>query len=306
MQNLHGLLLIDKAPGMSSHDVVGRARRILGTRSVGHCGTLDPLASGLMVLLVNEATKLSNYILEQDKEYVAKAQLGIVTDTLDMTGEILEKKSVDISADALRTAALELQGDFEWDVPMYSAAKVDGKKLYEYAREGKSVDVPKKRMRFQNIEVLSLGSDWIEARIRCSKGSFVRSWVHELGRRLGTGAAMSELRRTISEPYSLSNAVTLEELEKITAARGIEQSRCYVPMSSTLPTWKVLRVKGQDRVLLSNGSISHDLRTQLIAQFNPESDYGVKILDQETAQLMALVGLESGKGFQIRRVFKYA
>lgn len=304
--SLHGLLLIDKASGMSSHDVVARVRRILGTKTVGHCGTLDPMASGLMILLVNEATKLSNYILEQDKEYVAKAQLGIVTDTLDTTGEILEKKPVDVSVANIEKAADSLKGRFEWLVPMYSAAKVDGKKLYEYAREGKTVEVPKKEMCFHDVEVKGVGNDWVEARIRCSKGSFIRSWVHELGAKLGTGAAMSALRRTISEPYSLKNALTLEQLEQAVAQKTLESSASYIPMQAALPTWKVIRVKGQDRVLLSNGSISHDLRTHLIGQFNPEIDHGVKILDQETGQLMAIIGLEPGKGFQIRRVFKFS
>lgn len=303
----HGLLLIDKIAGISSHDVVARARRILGTRAIGHCGTLDPMASGLMVLLVNEATKLSHYILEQDKEYLVRAQFGIVTDTLDVTGEILERRPVDISTQKMEQAALGLRGDFEWNVPMYSAAKVDGKKLYEYAREGKVIDVPKKTMSFLEVEVQGTGTDWLDARIRCSKGSFIRTWVHELGQKLGTGAAMSALRRTFSAPYSLNQAITLEQLESaLSKQMPLSESGAFIPMSAALPTWKVLRVKGQDRVLLSNGSISHDLRTQLIAQFHPEFDEGVKILDQESGELMALVGLEAGKGFQIRRVFKYS
>lgn len=305
MQTQHGLLLIDKIAGISSHDVVAKARRILGTRAIGHCGTLDPMASGLMVLLLNEATKLSHYILEQDKEYEVRAQLGVVTDTLDMTGEILERKPVDVSAQKMEQAALSLRGDFEWSIPMYSAAKVDGKKLYEYAREGKAIEAPKKTMSFLEVEVKGTGPDWLDARIRCSKGSFIRTWVHEFGQMLGTGAAMSALRRTFSAPYSLENAMTLEQLEAVVAGNELASHRAFIPMSATLPTWKVLRVKGQDRVLLSNGSISHDLRTLLIAQFNPEWDHGVKILDQESGELMALIGLEAGKGFQIRRVFKY-
>lgn len=307
MHTQHGLLLIDKISGISSHDVVARARRILGTRAIGHSGTLDPMASGLMVLLMNEATKLSHYILEQDKEYIVRAQLGVITDTLDVTGEILERRSVDVSSQKLEQAALSLRGDFEWNVPMYSAAKVDGKKLYEYAREGKTIEVPKKTMSFLEVEVKGTGPDWLEARIRCSKGSFIRTWVHELGQNLGTGAAMSALRRTFSAPYSLEHAVTLEQLEVLLAKQdGLSGVSAFIPMAATLPTWKVLRVKGQDRVLLSNGSISHDLRTQLIAQFHPEFDQGVKILDQESGELMALIGLEPGKGFQIRRVFKYS
>ncbi|MEZ0392268.1 MAG: tRNA pseudouridine(55) synthase TruB [Pseudobdellovibrionaceae bacterium] len=300
--NFHGLLLINKPQGITSHDVVARVRRILQTKSVGHSGTLDPLASGLMVLLIGEGTKLSQYILEKNKAYRVRAQLGLVTDTLDTTGTVL-KTSTDLPGpQVVRDAALSLRGELELPVPIYSAAKIDGKKLYEYAREGKEVQIPMKRMHFFDLAIEGQGADWIDVFIRCSKGSFIRAWVHRLGEILHIGAAMSQLERTESSPYHLDQAITLEELEK----NPHSTQRGFIPMSSTLAEAKVIRIKGQDQVMMGNGLISHDLRTQLISAFQPGRDEVIKILSQESGELLALIGLDPGKGFAIRRVFRYS
>lgn len=299
--NLHGLLLINKPSGITSHDVVARVRRILGTKSVGHSGTLDPLASGLMVLLIGEGTKLSQYILEKNKAYRVRAQLGIRTDTLDTTGQILETCKDLPGPEKVKEAALQLSGEIELPVPIFSAAKVDGKKLYEYAREGKAVEVPNKKMHFFDVQVEGQGADWIDVFIRCSKGSFIRAWVNRLGENLKVGAAMSRLERTESMPYRLDQAITLEELE---AAKGISK-RGFVPMSATLTEAKVIRIKGQDQVMIGNGLISHDLRTLLISAFQPGRDDVIKIIAQDSGDLLALIGLDQGKGFAIRRVFRY-
>lgn len=302
--SIHGLLLLNKPAGITSHDVVARTRRILQTKSVGHCGTLDPIASGLMVLLIGEATKLSQYILERDKAYRVRAQLGIRTDTLDTTGQVLQSITDLPNADKVREEVIKLEGEFEWSIPMFSAAKVDGRKLYEYAREGKEIEVPKKFMRFFDLKIEDQGPDWVDVFIRCSKGSFIRSWVSQLGDNLKVGAAMSRLERTESLPYTLTQAVTFEELEA-QVQNGGELKKGFVPMSATLAEAKVIRIKGQDQVMMGNGLISHDLRTQLISTFQPGRDEVVKILSATTGELLALIGLEPGKGFAIRRVFRY-
>jgi len=297
--SFNGLLLVDKPSGISSHDVVARLRRILGTRAVGHSGTLDPLASGLMVCLINEGTKLSQYILEGDKGYRLRTQWGIRTDTLDTTGTILETREFDLTQEQVIAAAMTLQGEFELEVPIYSAIKVQGKKLYEYARNEDEVVLPKKWMKFWDVTPVAFGRDWAEFDIKCSKGSYIRTWVDLLGQKLGCGAAMSSLRRTWSAPYFVEQAQTLETLE----AQAGESA--FVKMESALPMTKRVRIKGQDRVLLGNGQISHDLRTQLISLFKPEEDQYIQVLAQEGGQMLALVGLEQGRGFVIRRVFKY-
>lgn len=302
-KEFHGLLLVDKPSGISSHDVVARLRRILGTKAVGHSGTLDPLASGLMVCLINEGTKLSQYILEGDKGYRVRAQFGIRTNTLDTTGEVLETKPVELNKEKLLAEAMKLQGEMELEVPVYSAIKVQGKKLYEYARGEQEVTVPKKLMKFWDVTPVDMGADWTEFDIKCTKGSYIRTWVDLLGQALGCGAAMSALRRTWSAPYFLPQAQTLEAIEE--AVKGESWGEAFVPMDRALPQAKRIRIKGQDRVLLGNGQISHDLRSQLITVFKPSQDQYIQVLDQESGQMLALVGLEPGRGFVLRRVFKY-
>ncbi len=300
----NGLLLVDKPSGISSHDVVARLRRILSTKAVGHSGTLDPMASGLMACLINEGTKLSQYILEGDKGYRLRAQFGLRTDTLDTTGNILEQKPVDLTREAILAAADKLQGEMELEVPIYSAIKVQGKKLYEYAREEKAVVLPKKVMKFWDVVPVDVGPDWAEFDIKCSKGSYIRTWIDLLGAALGCGAAMSSLRRTWSAPYLINQAHTLEDIEA--QVKQGQWGAAFVPMDVALPQVKRVRIRGQDQVLLSNGQISHDLRSQLIASFKPDEDQYIQVIAQEGGQLLAVVGLEPGRGFVIRRVFKYS
>lgn len=302
-KTFNGLLLVDKPSGISSHDVVARLRRILSTKAVGHSGTLDPMASGLMACLINEGTKLSQYILEGDKGYRVRAQFGIRTDTLDVTGEVLETRPVDLTVSRLQEEAFKLQGEMELEVPIYSAIKVQGKKLYEYARGDESVTLPKKIMRFWDVTPLDAGADWAEFDIKCTKGSYIRTWVDILGQRLGCGAAMCALRRTWSAPYLLHQARSLEEIEA--SVKEGTWSEAFVPMENALPQVKRVRIKGQDRVLLGNGQISHDLRSQLITAFNPSQDQYIQVIAQDGGQLLALIGLEPGRGFALRRVFKY-
>lgn len=301
--NFNGLLLVDKPSGITSHDVVARLRRILKTKAVGHSGTLDPLASGLMACLINEGTKLSQYILEGDKGYRVRLQFGLRTDTLDITGEVLETKPVDLTSEQILKAADSLQGEMELEVPVYSAIKVQGKKLYEYARSEEEVQVPKKIMKFWSVKPIEVGADFAEFDIECSKGSYIRTWVDQLGQKLGCGATMTALRRTISSPYLVHQGQSLEEIQA--AVEQGEKTSAFVPMDLALPHVKRIRVKGQDRVLLGNGQISHDLRAQLISLFNPAQDKYIQVLAQDSGQLLALIGLEAGRGFVLKRVFKY-
>ncbi|MEK6627550.1 MAG: tRNA pseudouridine(55) synthase TruB [Bdellovibrionota bacterium] len=295
---MNGLLLINKPAGLTSHDVVARIRRILKIKEVGHSGTLDPLATGLMVLLIGEATKLSSYVTEGDKSYEVGFKLGVTTDTLDITGQLLTEKQVLCSAIEIENLALQLMGEFELPIPMFSAKKIDGKKLYEYAREGEIIVQPKKVMKFWNVTKVTP----TQFHLHCSKGSFVRSWVQLLGERLGSGAALSSLKRTSSHKYSLNDACTLEELESMEAQ---EIGTRLVALDQALEGLKSIRIKGQDAVLMRNGQISHSLRTQLITKFNPELDEIIQILPEEKGKLLALIGLEKGQGFKIKRVFNY-
>lgn len=304
MKSLNGLLLVNKAPGMTSHDVVARARRILNIKSVGHCGTLDPMARGLMVLLIGEATKLSQYILEGDKAYIVDFRLGQRTDTMDSTGTTLEDKPVTCSASEVESAAASFQGEFQLPVPIYSAVKVAGQKLYDYARNQEEVAIPQKLMKFWDVKLLkSTHPEWSYS-LACSKGSYIRTWVDEIGKKLACGAVMTGLERDFSAPYRLHQAQTLESIDEDIQAGRLPHS--FVPMERALPGVKKIRIKGLDQKLLGNGQISHDLRVQLIQVFNPDQDEIIQIVSQETGLLLALVGLETDKGFVVRRGIKVA
>ena len=302
---IDGAILIDKPVGVTSHDVVSQVRRILGTRQVGHCGTLDPLASGLMVLLIGDGTKLSRYILEDNKGYELEFELGRRTDTLDVTGTVTDENPVDISQEILEKSIESFSGNFDWRVPLYSAVKINGKKLYEYAREGIEVEVPIKTMKFWDVQTLEVSPTGGKVALTCSKGSYVRSWVDELGQKLGCGAVLTNLRRTLSFPYEISQAVTLETLKKeMDENECVEHLSAFIPMSAVLPHWKTCSVSGHSQTLLCNGQISSDLKGRLggFVNFN-EPLPGVKVVSGQGHKLLALLHFTPGQGFQIGRVF---
>ncbi len=296
MSKYHGLLLVNKPTGCTSHDVVSRVRKIFQTKEVGHSGTLDPLASGLMVLLLGEATKLSSYITEGHKCYRVDIKLGVTTDTLDTTGIILTENLVQATMKQVIEEALKLTGEMKLPIPLYSAKKIDGKKLYEYARENEAVLIPEKKMIFWGIQNRST-EQTISFEVSCSKGSFIRSWVKLLGEKLGCGATMSGLVRLSSHQQTLENALDLENL-----SLSQNLSRHLISINEALPEVKKIKILGQDLKLLKNGQISHDLRARLIMIFKPETDQYVQIIDSDL-KLVSIVGIEAGKGFSIRRVF---
>jgi tRNA pseudouridine55 synthase len=298
----HGLLLVNKPSGITSHDLVDQARRIFQTKEVGHAGTLDPLAAGLMVLLLGQATKLSPYIMDGDKAYSVEVQLGIKTDMLDVTGKTLEEKEVTTEVIArVRDEVQKLAGEFHWPVPMYSAVKVGGQKLYEMARENKTIETPKKMMSFWNVTQTTDSGKTFWVDLECSKGSFIRTWVDQLGDNLGCGACMKNLTRTSSKPFSLTQAMTLEETKE--ALTQNQELKNFIPMSWALPQLKKARVQTFDQTLLLNGQISHDLRRLLISIVDPSTSSVIQAVSMKDDRLLALIAYEQGQGFKIKRVF---
>lgn len=307
--NLHGLLLVDKPSGMTSHDVVSRVRRLANTKEVGHSGTLDPLASGLMVVLIGEATKLSSIVTEGDKAYEVQLQLGIETDTLDITGQVEKTTPVNLKKADVIAAGLKLAGEFQLPIPLFSAKKIDGKKLYEYAREGEAVEVPLKSMTFWDVTYIENAEAEKENRysfhLHCSKGSFIRSWVKLLGEQLGSGATMSALRRTKSHDFGVTQAQPLDVLLAEKDANTLDMGQKIVPMTEAVSGVRIVKVDGHDELLLNNGQISHDLRSKLIVGFNPDKDQWVFASSKATKQVLAIIGLEPEQGFKIKRGFRY-
>ena len=214
LTDLDGVLLIDKARGMTSHDVVALARRQLHFKKIGHCGTLDPLATGLLILVLGRGTKIQDLLMSEDKEYVGTMTLGATTSSQDADGEVLETRPVpELSRADIEAAFAKFDGDFYQMPPMVSAIKKDGVPLYKLARQGKTVE---REPRFVHVfahEIKDVRPTEIDFRVTCSKGFYVRTYAHDIGAALGCGAHLRELRRTKSGRFDLTRAVTVEELK---------------------------------------------------------------------------------------------
>lgn len=299
-----GLLLVDKPGGMTSHDVVGLFRRHLKRKDIGHGGTLDPMATGLLVLLIGKATKLSDYILNGNKSYQTTVQFGIVTDTDDITGQVIQEKSdFQISDEQLNQALSDLSGSVVLPVPIYSAVKVKGKKLYEKARKGEDFKPPEKEMSFNDLQVIDRQEQSLQVAFECTKGSYVRAWGKRLGEILGSGGTLTQLRRTHSSPYGVDQAVKPEEAQELLPEQIYEHSS-FIPLSQTLPTWPVIKVEGKDEKLLSNGQISRKLERFLELEYGPRKGLqGIKVLSKGSGRLICLLSIEGPLSFKIRRVF---
>ncbi len=215
---MDGFVNLRKPSGPTSHDMVARVRRVLGTKKVGHAGTLDPMAEGVLVLCVGKATRVVEYVSGSDKEYIAEVTLGLTTDTLDSTGNTLEEKDASqITSDDVERVIHDFSGEVSQLPPAYSAVKKDGKPLYKYAREGKEVQVEPRRVNISEIELVTFVCDVRPKaiiRVVCSAGTYIRTLASDMGERLGCGAVMSALERTRSGRFHIKDSVTMEELEK--------------------------------------------------------------------------------------------
>ena len=209
-----GILLIDKAPGMTSHDVVAIVRNRLATQKVGHCGTLDPFATGLLLIVVGRGTKIQDLLMSEDKEYVGTMKLGEVTNTQDRDGEVIETHAVGtLDKSVIEGAFARFHGDFYQIPPMVSAIKKEGVPLYKLAREGKVVEREPRCVHVYAHEIRKIRLPEIDFRVICSKGFYVRTYAHDIGQELGCGAHLSDLRRTKSGRFSVEGAVTIEALK---------------------------------------------------------------------------------------------
>ena len=214
----NGLINVYKEAGYTSSDVVARLRGILKMRKIGHTGTLDPDAVGVLVVCVGNGTKLCDMLTDHDKEYIAVCRLGVTTDTQDMSGRVLSESEVDGTSEKLHEVVKRFVGEYDQIPPMYSAIKVGGKKLYELARAGKEVERKPRRINIESITILDeskLPSDHIfTMEVKCSKGTYIRTLCNDIGEALGCGAAMEHLTRTAVGSFHLETALTLDEIEK--------------------------------------------------------------------------------------------
>ena len=212
---MDGILIINKPKGYTSHDVVNKVRKIYNTKKVGHTGTLDPNATGVLPILIGKATKLSEYLLEHDKTYTATIKLGERTDTGDSEGKVIETvKTLSPNKEVVENILKSFLGKQLQTPPMYSAIKINGKKLYEYAREGKQIDVPKREIDIYDIKLENIKDLEIIFTVSCSKGTYIRSLCEDIASKLNTVGFMKELVRTQVDRFKLNDAYTLEDLEK--------------------------------------------------------------------------------------------
>ena len=210
---MDGVLLLDKPAGMTSHDCVNIVRKVLKTKKVGHTGTLDPDAEGVLPVCLGRATKVCDLLTDKDKEYETVLLLGVVTDTQDLTGEVLARKEVNASENEVKSAILSFVGEYMQVPPMYSALKVNGQKLCDLARKGVTVERKARPVTIHGIEILSVDLPEVRMRVHCSKGTYIRTLCQDIGEKLGCGGCMKLLLRTRVAAFALKYALKLDELE---------------------------------------------------------------------------------------------
>ena len=271
-----GVINIYKEAGYTSHDVVAKLRGILKQKKIGHTGTLDPQAQGVLPVCLGKGTKLCDLLADHDKEYEAVLRLGITTDTQDMEGNVLQESSVQVSGEEVRTCILSFQGEQMQVPPMYSALKVNGKKLYELAREGKVVERKARPVTFHKIEVLWMELPKVKIRVQCSKGTYIRTLCNDIGEKLGCGGCMEELLRTKVERFALEDAVKLDEVQKAMEEGTVDS--LILPVDRIFDQYPTAKTITQGDLLVHNGN---RLFSELL-QEEPEAESGyVRVYDSE-------------------------
>lgn len=211
---MQGILVVNKRQGITSHDCIYILRDLLGIKKIGHTGTLDPMATGVLPMTIGKATRVSSFIQNSEKEYIATIEFGIETDTEDITGNIIERSDKIPTEKEVLDILPKFTGRIEQIPPMYSAVRVDGRKLYKIAREGKVIDRPKREIHVESLELLD--SNPFTLKINCSSGTYVRTLISDIGKELGTFATMTSLIRTKVGPFSVENAIKIDDLESMT------------------------------------------------------------------------------------------
>ena len=256
----NGILIIDKPDGWTSQDVAAKLRGVFHEKRVGHGGTLDPMATGVLPIFIGRATRGVEFFESAEKEYIAGLRLGTVTNTQDTTGEILEEKPVAVTREDVEAALRRFTGELDQLPPMYSAIKINGQKLYELARRGQEVARRPRSITIHALELLEgEGADWT-VRVRCSKGTYVRTLCHDLGRALGCGGCMSSLRRTRAGSFTLAQAVTMQQV--LDFAAGQDPQQLLMPVDAVFAAHPPLIVTLGQAAKLKNGAQVKDWQFQ--------------------------------------------
>ena len=312
-KQFNGLLLIRKERNVTSHDVVDQVRRILKQKSVGHAGTLDPMAEGLLVILLGRVTKLSAYILNRDKSYSLTMKFGLQTDTFDKEGKILKNEAVSLQKTVVEKALRDGMGRLNLKVPHFSAVKVRGRKLYSYARAGESVEAPCKEMFFYDLKIHDIQSDTAQVSLSCAKGGYVRSWVNYIGESLGSGACLIQMTRTASKPFDVTQSLKISEVED-RLKEGVPENEkelkallkdSFVYPSSALPDIFSVELTVRDSKALLSGQIPlYLIQSALSRQIEVNKTGKVQLIQAvQDWRLSALLELRPFKKMKIIRNF---
>ena len=244
-----GILVIDKPAGWTSMDVCAKLRGIFHEKRVGHGGTLDPMATGVLPVFIGRATRAVEFAEKSDKEYIAALKLGVITNTPDTSGEVLEERPVQVSREQLEAVLERFRGDILQVPPMYSAIKINGKKLYELARKGREVERPARPVTIKALEIVEQqGKDLYMIRVRCTKGTYIRTLCHDIGQALGCGGCMASLRRTMAAGFTLERAHTLEDVQA-----APDPTALLLPVDSLFRDWARLMVSAGVEKKIRNG-----------------------------------------------------
>lgn len=264
-----GILIIDKPEGWTSMDVCAKLRGVFHEKRIGHAGTLDPMATGVLPIFLGRATRAVEFAAGGEKEYLAGLRLGQVTDTQDITGSVLESKPVITSRGDLEAVLPQFAGEIDQIPPMYSAVKINGKKLYELARKGKEVERKPRRITIYSLEVegQDCGRDFT-LRVRCSKGTYVRTLCHDIGQALGCGGCMSSLRRTMAAGYTLADAVTLDQV-----TQAADPSRLLRPVDSCFAHLPALTLTAAQAKRVRSGAAFTFPREGTWRVYSPEGEF---------------------------------
>lgn len=262
---MNGFLVLDKPEGVTSFKAASAFRKILNERKTGHTGTLDPMATGVLPVAFGKATRFIDYLPDSGKAYTARFKFGLVTDTLDITGKILEECEADISKETVESVLGEFRGDIMQMPPMYSALSVNGVKLYKLARQGVEIEREKRQIRIDELELTGVYGDEFEITVSCSKGTYIRSLIADIGEKVGSGAVMTALRRTRSNGFSIEDALTPEKAEELGAA-------AVMSIDKVFECYPGIYVSEAQSVRFSNGG---DLFTERIKNCPGEGNFRV-------------------------------
>ena len=293
---MQGIIIVNKDRGFTSFDVVAKLRGILKTKKIGHTGTLDPEARGVLVVCVGKATKLVDTLMEHNKTYEAGLLLGQDTDTYDIWGETVATHEVNISEDEARAAVMSFIGSQKQVPPMYSAKKVDGKKLYELAREGKSVERAAVDIEIYDIDITSVALPEVSFLVSCSKGTYIRSLCHDIGEKLGCGGCMSSLLRVKTGDFCLDDAHTLEEIQSFYDEGRIDE--LLLPIDKVLGYKKAYVISGFEKKLINGNYLLPSEVKEL-----DKTDIGEAVCVYHTDGRFAATYIKQKNGYRLDKYF---